>query len=108
MSLQLKCSEHAKIRIKERMGITGKREVKDLTRNAFHKGLSMKKHYLPRNLLNWVDNKVNKKYHGRCSQFRIYNGNLFLFSKSLTLVTVIPVPKKLQPQKANYELIRYR
>ena len=108
MSLQLRCSEHAKIRIKERMGIEGKKEIKEITKSAYHKGLSMKKHYLPRNLLNWVDNKVNKKYHGRCSQFRIYEGNLFLFSKSLTLVTVIPVPRKLQPKKPAYELVRYR
>lgn len=97
--IQLQCSEHAKQRIKERMSIENKREVKELTKNAYHKGLCMKKNFIPTSTLWWVDKKVNRNYFGRCSQWRIYKGHLFLFSKTLCLVTVIEIPAALVPKK---------
>lgn len=107
MAIELKCSEHSKQRIKERLGITDKRQIKEVTRKAYHQGMCIKKHYIPRNLLKWIDYKVNKTYFGRCSQFRVYKNCLFLFSKNLTLVTVLQVPQHLQPRKSLEELARW-
>lgn len=107
MAMQLSCSEHAKQRIKERLGITDKREIKELTKVAYHKGMCMKKHYIPKATLWWIDRKVNQSYFGRCSNWRIHKGCLFLFSKTLTLVTVIEIPKNLIPKKSKEELVRW-
>ena len=96
--INLQCSEHAKTRIKERMGITDKREIKELVKNAYHKGMCLKRNYIPKATLWYVNRKVDS-YFGRCSQWRIYKGNLFLYSKTLTLVTVYELPKNLQPKK---------
>lgn len=105
--INLACSEHAKQRIKERIGIEDKRKIKELTKAAYHSGLSMKKHYIPKNTLKWIDRKVNNNYYGRCSQWRIYGEHLFLFSKTLTLVTVIEIPKNLQIKKDKKSLERW-
>lgn len=96
--IQLQASLHAKQRIKERMGVEDKREIKELVKSAYHKGLCMKKNYIPRATLWYVDRKVNN-YFGRASQWRIYKGHLFLFNKTLTLLTVYELPKHLVPQK---------
>ena len=107
MAIELKCSTHAKERIKERMNIQDKRQIKELTRKAYHNGMCMKKHYFPKGLLRWIDYKVNQSYFGRCSQFRVYQNYLFLFSKNLTLVTVLEIPQKLQVKKSIDELKRW-
>lgn len=92
---QLCYTEHAKLRIKERMGVEGKKQLKDLTSNAFHKGLSPKKHTIQTDLYNWADYKVGK-YFGRASQWRIYKEHLFLFNRNLALVTIIPIPENVK------------
>lgn len=97
--IQLQCSEHAKLRIKERLGIEDKRQIKEITKTAYHCGLCMKRNFIPRSTLWWIDKKVNRNYFGRCSQWRIYKDHLFLYSKTLTLVTVIDIPKNLIPEK---------
>ena len=97
--IQLQCSEHAKQRIKERMGITENGKIKKLTKEAYHTGLCMKKNYIPMDTLKYIKRKVETNYFGRCSAWRIYNGYLFLFSKSLTLVTVYELPNHLKPKK---------
>lgn len=96
--INLQCSEHAKQRIKERIGITDKRQIKEITKTAYHCGLCMKKNYIPKQTLHWIKKKVDS-YYGRCSQWRIHKEHLFLFSKNLTLVTVIEIPKPLIPKK---------
>ncbi len=102
--IQLSTSEHAKQRIRERMGIEGKIQIKETVKKAYNSGLCMKKHYIPKSTLWWVDKKVNRNYFGRCSRWTIYKGFLFLFTRDLTLVTVIEMPKNLIPRK---ELARY-
>lgn len=97
--LQLQCSEHAKTRIKERLGVEDKRQIKEMVKNAYHRGICMKRNYIPRTTLTWISKKVNANYFGRCSHWRIYNEHLFLFSKTLTLVTVLDIPKHLVPKK---------
>lgn len=98
--MKLQCSDHAKQRIKERLGVEGKREVKQLTSQAFHHGLSVAKDYIPRQTLIWVNKKVNENYFGRCgTNWRIYKEHLFLFSKTHTLITVITIPKHIVPKK---------
>lgn len=101
--IQLKASVHAEQRIKERMNIEGKKQIKKTVKEAYHNGIFIKTHYIPKKTLKWIDKKVNS-YFGRCSQWRIYKSHLFLFSKSLTLVTVISIPEYLVPRK---ELLRF-
>ena len=105
--INLDCSGHAKIRIKERMGITDKREIKAITKKVFYKGLCMKRNYIPRDTLKWIDNKVNDNYFGRGNNWRIYKEYLFLYSKSLMLITVLDIPKDLIPRKSIEELRRW-
>ena len=104
--INLKTSLHSEQRIRERMGISDKRKIKEVCKNAYHNGLCMKKHYIPKATLWWIDKKV-KNYFGRCNNWRIYNSHLFLFSKSLTLVTVIEIPKGLRINKDKKDLERY-
>lgn len=102
--IKLTASTHAKIKIKERMGIEGKREIKQLIKDSYHKGASIYKHWIPRDTLRWVKKKLSKNYFNRCkNHWRIYKGHLFLFSNNLTLITVIPVPKHLIPPKKNVD-----
>src|SRR5574344_1471805 len=101
--IQLQCSEHAKQRIKERMGITENGKIKKLTKEAYHTGLCMKKNYIPMDTLKYIKRKVDTNYFGRCSAWRIHNGYLFLFSKSLTLVTVYELPNHLKQKNAKSE-----
>lgn len=104
--IKLQSSKHAEERIKERMGLTDKRQIKELTKKAYHKGIFIKTHYIPKNTLKWVDKKVNN-YFGRASQWRIYESQLFLFSKTQTLITVIPIPKYAQIKKDEKDLRRF-
>lgn len=103
MQTKLQSSKHAENRIKERMGIVGKKQIKELVQNSYRKGTTFHKHYIPKATLTWVSYKVNDKYFGRCD-WRIYQNFLFLYSRSLTLVTVIEVPKHLRIVKTNKEL----
>ena len=96
---QLSCSDHAKNRIKERMGVEGKAQIKEIVKSAYHQGLWIKKNYIPKSTLWWIDKKVNRNYFGRCSNWRIYNNYLFLFNRTLTLITVIEIPQNLQVKK---------
>lgn len=104
--INLTTSTHSELRIKERLGIQGKREIKEVNKNAYHKGLNIKKHYIPKATLWFIDRKVNN-YFGRCNTWRIYKDHLFLYSRSLTLVTVIPLPLHLQIKKNAEELKRW-
>lgn len=104
--IQLSTSLHAEQRIRERLGIENKREIKEVNKNAYHKGLNIKKHYIPRATLWFIDRKVSN-YFGRCNTWRIYKNHLFLYSRNLTLVTVIPLPVHLQIKKTKEELERW-
>lgn len=97
--IKLQCSEHAKNRIKERLGVTDKAQIKQLTKDAYHKGMCMKRNFIPKETLTYITRKVQGNYFNRCSQWRIYEGNLFLYSKTLTLVTVYGLPSHLVPRK---------
>lgn len=103
--IKLQTSEHAKQRIKERMGITDKRKIKEVTKYAYHYGISIKKHYIPKTTLKWIDKRI-QSYAGRCL-WRIYKNFLFLYSKNLTLVTVYELPKEVQIKKSAKDLERW-
>lgn len=91
--IQLSASHHAQIRLKERLGIEGKTQVKETIQQAYKKGISFKRHYIPKRTLQFIDGKL-KKYCGRVSinHWRIYQDHLFLFSKTQTLITVYKLP----------------
>lgn len=92
-------SRHAEMRIKERMGINAKREIENVVKKAYRDGICIQKDYIPGDTLKWIDYKVNKAYCGRAKNWRIYKGKLFLFSRDLTLVSVLDIPSQLIPQK---------
>ena len=105
MARVLQASRHAEERIKERMGISGKKQIKEVVQNSYKNGISFHKHYIPKDTLKWISYKVNDKYFGRCD-YRIYRNCLFLYAKNLTVVTVIEIPKHLQIKKNKDELIK--
>lgn len=90
----IKVSDHAKQRIKERVGLQDRNKIKEWVRLGYVRGMSNKDYYIPKDTFKWI-NEVIAKYHGRCKIYRMYDNYLLLFSKDLTLVTVLNIPRKL-------------
>lgn len=95
-SREIHVSEHAKQRLEERLGIKGKKEVKDFVQKAFKKGVCFRKHHIPKKTLTFIERKIKGNLSlVQMSKWRIYKGNLLLFSNSLKLITIYPLPKEL-------------
>lgn len=93
--MQLKASQHAKNRIKERLNICQKKAIENLVKNAFHKGLKFRRDKLPKTTFVWVMKKI-ALHNYTCKNWRIYKGSLFLYSATHTLVTVYQLPDWLE------------
>lgn len=100
---QLRATRHAEQRLKERMGISGKRQVKEVVQLAYATGLCYKKHYIPKETFKFINRKVDEKYFGRAKNWRIYNNYLFLFAKDQALITIYELPKSARVKEVRWK-----
>lgn len=90
-------TQHGKERIKERIGI-GYKGADRQVNLALERGLTHKD--CKSRLLKWVDSQIlkGKKENTAFNSVRIFNSKLFIFDgDEERLITVINVPKNLQP-----------
>ena len=71
-----------------------KKEIENVVKKSWHKGLKMKNHTFTKGLYGWISYKI-KKYGSSMDKFRIYKNHLFIYSRNLTLITVLKVPTDL-------------
>ena len=89
--IELNVTKHAKERIRERCGLP-KKAVERSVVNAWSNGLTHRE--CKGNLRKYVDSLYfNNKTAG---EIRVFNNHTFMFTKSGTLITVLPLPAYLQ------------
>lgn len=111
MSKEVRLTNHAKDRIKERFNITNNKEINRLAKNAFNKGKIP--HHINDNLGDYTKRKLdnffnnynrkniyNGKYNHKNVKLTVYSGYIFVFvggkNNKNILVTTYPIPDKLR------------
>lgn len=108
---KLRYSYHGKMRTIQRVGIKDDKKVLEkFLREVHYHSVSYRSHFIPSETLRYIHCKINNKipdFH-KMSSWRIYKGKyLFLFSRSLKLLTVLELPVRYQLNANDLQLKRF-
>lgn len=88
----MRVTEHAKGRMKERMGLP-KKSLDKVAQKAIERGITHAQ--ATGQLKKYMDGVFLS--HNNASEMRIYNQKMFVFTSDFTLITVFKVPTSLLP-----------